>query len=37
MSFPFLIGEKPYFDFAKDDELALWEFDAASLEQVTKR
>jgi hypothetical protein len=36
-AFPVLIGDKSYFDFAKSDEVALWEFDPASLEAMTKR
>src|SRR5262249_35178931 len=36
-AFPVLIGDKSYFDFAKGDDVGLWDFDPASLEALTKR
>jgi hypothetical protein len=36
-AFPVLIGDKSYFDFAKGDDVGLWEFEPASLEALTKR
>jgi hypothetical protein len=36
-AWPILIGDKSYFDFAQGDEVAMWEFDPATLVALTNR